>query len=188
MQAPTLSYTPTRRGLWLRVLVREFLVPRPRWGRLLVGPQLMAVGGILIALGSMWESSALGLVGGALVGIGVGWMSWPLAGAWLAVTRAGAVRRRVAVTLVLTNGAIELQRGEDRRLFPLEDLERIDTIGGEHWLRFRGERAVMVPNRVAQGEPGAFVAAVRSQRALLTAVEDDREEVTKTLRARPSPA
>lgn len=169
MVPPTLEYTPTRRGLWLRVLVREFLVPRPRWARLLVGPEMMAVGAVGVGLASMWDSAALGLVSGTLVGIGVGWMSWPLAGAWLAVTRAGAVRRRGPVKLVLTNGAIELQRADDRRLFPLEDLERIDSIGGEHWLRFAGDRAVMVPNRVSQGDPSAFVAAIRSQVALIGA-------------------
>jgi hypothetical protein len=165
MTEPTLVYVPTRRSLWLRVLVREFLFPKPQWARLLVGPELIAVGGAGILLASMWQSSAFGLVSGALVGIGLGWASWPLAGAWFAVLRSRAVRRRQPVKLVLSNGAIELLRGEDRRLFPLEDLERIEAIGGEYWLRFRGDRALMVPVRVRQGDAGSFLAAIRSYRS-----------------------
>lgn len=171
MTEPTLVYVPTRRSLWLRVLVREFLFPRPQWARLLVGPELIVVGGIGILLASMWQSAALGLVSGALAGIGVGWASWPLAGAWFAVMRSRGVRRRQPVRLVLTNGAIELRRpnpegaGEDRRLFPLEDLERIESIGGEYWLRFRGNRALMVPARVREGDAGSFLAAIRSYRS-----------------------
>ncbi|MEQ1507111.1 MAG: hypothetical protein ABMB14_33090 [Myxococcota bacterium] len=171
MSPPILVYTPTRRGLWLRVLVRELLFPQTRWARLLVGPELITLGLVGILLASLWDSSALGLVSGALVGIGLAWASWPLAGAWLAVTRNGAVRRRGPVRLVLTSGAVELVRGDDRRLFPLEDLERIETIGGEHWLRFRGERALMIPTRVSEGDANAFVAAIRGYRSTIDAAQ-----------------
>jgi hypothetical protein len=143
----TLQYTPTRRILWLRVLVREFLIPRPKWGRLLVGPELIGVGLLGIALATWWDSSALGLVSGALVGIGLGWASWPLAGAWLAVSRTGTVRQRKPVTLSVSAGVVELVRGDDRRVFPLEDLEQIETVGGENWLRFRGGRVLIGPRR-----------------------------------------
>lgn len=161
----TLEYTPTRRILWLRVLVREFLIPRPRWGRLLVGPELIAVGTFGIVCATLWDSSALGLVSGALVGIGLGWASWPLAGAWLAVSRAGTVRHRKPVHLAVSAGAVELVRGEDRRVFSLEDLERIDTVGGEHWLRFRGERVLIVPGITTSGDPDLFLDIVRANRS-----------------------
>lgn len=161
----TLEYTPTRRILWLRVLVREFLIPRPKWGRLLVGPELMAVGALGIFLATMWDSSALGLVSGALVGIGLGWASWPLAGAWLAVSRAGTVRHRKPVKLTVSAGVVELVRGDDRRIFPLEDLERIETVGGENWLRFRGDRVLIVPGTADVGDPAVFLDIVRTNRS-----------------------
>ncbi|MEZ4235519.1 MAG: hypothetical protein R3F59_05025 [Myxococcota bacterium] len=165
MNEPTLVYVPSRRVLWLRVMVREFFYPRAQWGRLLVGPALIAVGTVGIGLSQLWQSSALALVSGALIGIGIGWSSWPLAGASLAVMRSKMVRNRQPVRLVLTHGAIELVRGDDRRLFPLEDLERIEAIGGEHWLRFRGNRALLVPGKVRQGDVGSFLAAIRSYRS-----------------------
>jgi hypothetical protein len=161
----TLQYTPTRRILWLRVLVREFLIPRPKWGRLLVGPELIGVGLLGIAVATWWDTSALGLVSGALVGIGLGWASWPLAGAWLAVSRAGTVRHRKPVTLSVSAGVVELVRGEDRRVFPLEDLEQIETVGGENWLRFRGGRVLIVPGTSETGDPAAFLDIIRANRS-----------------------
>lgn len=155
-------YTPSRTLLWLRVLVRELLVPETRWGRLLVGPFLIAFGAVGVLVGPMVDSSALGLVSGSLVGIGLGWASWPLAGAWLAVTRSRSVRRRVPIRLSLTTGVIDLVRGGDRRVFPLDDLERMDKLGGEWWLRFRGGRIVIVPRRVSEGDPQLFLAMIRA--------------------------
>lgn len=165
MNPPTLVYTPSRRVLWLRVLVREFLIPRTRWQRLIVGPAMIAVGALGVVLTTFWDSGALGLVSGALIGIGLGWASWPLAGAWLAVTRNAAVRARSPIRLVLTSGVVELVRGDDRRLFPLETLERIDTVGGEHWLRFVGGRVAILPATAREGDPAAFLAAVRAYRS-----------------------
>lgn len=167
----TLEYTPTRRILWLRVLVREFLVPRPKWGRLLVGPELILLGVIGIAAATVTDTSAIGLVSGALVGIGLGWASWPLAGAWLAVSRAGTVRHRKPIQLAVSAGTVELVRGEDRRVFPLEDLERIDTVGGENWLRFRGDRVLIVPSIAAKGDPDIFLDIVRANHAARTEAE-----------------
>lgn len=170
MNPPTLVYTPSRRVLWLRVLVREFLIPYTRWRRLIVGPALIAFGAFGVVLATLWDSGALGLVSGAMIGIGLGWASWPLAGAWLAVTRSGSVRVRRPIRLVLTSGVVELVRGEDRRLFPLEALERIETIGGEHWLRFVGDRVAILPASASEGDPAAFLAAVRAYRSSREAV------------------
>jgi hypothetical protein len=159
---PTLVYTPSRTLLWLRVLVRELLIPERRWGRMLVGPFFLAFGALGIVLGPALGSSALALVSGSLCGIGLGWASWPLAGAWLAVMRNPRVRKRQPIRLTLTTGVIDLVRGDDRRVFPLDDLERMDRVGGEWWLRFRGGRFVILPRSVSEGDPKLFLALIRA--------------------------
>jgi hypothetical protein len=159
---PTLVYMPTRTLLWLRVLVREFLIPEIRWAKLLVGPFFLAFGGLGVVLAPAFQSSALGLVSGSLAGIGLAWASWPLAGAMLAVNRNPKVRWRQPIRLTLTTGVIDLVRGDDRRIFPLDDLERMDRVGGEWWLQFRGGRILILPRTVSEGDPKLFLALIRA--------------------------
>ena len=68
----TLSYLPTRATLWRRVLVRQFRVPRRRWGRALLGPVLVLTGVGLVSGATPMEVTPLGLFGGILTGIGAG--------------------------------------------------------------------------------------------------------------------
>jgi hypothetical protein len=157
---PTIGYVPTRTMLWRRTLVRQFWVPRRRWTRLAVGPGLVLAGFAVVSGSAPMELSPLGLLGGALVGIGLGWTLWPFAGAWLAVTRSPRVLARVPVRLTVEGGALELVRGEERLLFALADLERVDRLAGERWLRFKGERWVVVPDGVSEGDAAAFLAAI----------------------------
>jgi hypothetical protein len=128
----------------------------------MVGPFFLLFGLVGVLLGPMMGSSALGLVSGSFMGIGLGWASWPLAGAWLAVMRNPRVRHRQPIRLTLTTGVIELTRGDDRRIFPLDDLEAMDRVGGEWWLQFTGGRLVIVPRKTAEGDPRLFLAAIRA--------------------------
>jgi hypothetical protein len=154
MVTATLSYVPSRTTLWRRALVREFWIPRRRWARLSVGPGLVLAGIGLVSGATPREISPLGLFGGALVGIGIGWASWPFLGAWLAVTLSARVRKgRAPVRLTAGGGVLELVRGDDRLLFALTDLERVDRLAGEHWLHFRGDRWVVVPAAAEEGDP-----------------------------------
>ena len=163
MASASLTYVPTRRILWRRTLVRHYWVPRPRWSRLLTGPALVVLGIVLVSGATPTELSAVGLFGGALIGIGLGWTAWPLVGAWLAVTRSARVLLRAPVRLTVGNGLLELVRGEDRALFALGDLVRVDWLAGEHWLQFRGERWVIVPARATDGDPAALLAAIHGR-------------------------
>lgn len=163
----TLVYTPTSGLLWLRVLVREFMIPRTHWFRLLAGPVLLVMG--LIGMGyCRYQSyyyeedySGMNLMSSVLVGVGLGWSSWPLAAAWLSVLRNVQRRKRQPIRLTLTAGVIELVSGDSRRLFPLDDLqERMKLATGEFWLRFRGDRYLLIPAEVSEGDVETFLATV----------------------------
>ena len=161
MSTATLTYLPTRVTLWRRTLVREFWIPRRRWGRMLVGPALALVGIGLVSGATPLEFSPLGVFGGALTGIGLGWTLWPFLGAWIAVVLSARIRRvRAPVRLTVDGGVLELVRGEDRSLFALADLERVERLAGEHWLHFRGDRWVIVPAVAAEGDPGELLGLV----------------------------
>ena len=131
MTTATLSYLPTRAALWRRALVRQFCIPKRRWSRVLVGPALVLCGVALVSGATPMELSPLGLFGGTVTGIGLGWTLWPFLGAWLAVTLSARVRRgRAPVRLTVGGGVLELVRGEDRTLFALADLERVERVAG----------------------------------------------------------
>lgn len=166
MASATVSYLPSRATLWRRVLVRAFWIPRRRWTRLLLGPVLLATGVALVWGATPTRLSPLGLFGGMLGGIGLGWTLWPLFGAGLAVALSSRVRRhRAPVRLTVEAGVLELARGEDRTLYALADLERIERLAGEHWVAFRGGRWVVIPAVAAEGEPRALLRALMQRRS-----------------------
>lgn len=157
----TLSYVPSRGALWRRVLVRAFWFPRKRWARLLVGPLLVVLGVGLVSGATPSQVTPLGSFGGMLAGIGLGWTLWPVLGAALAVAVSARVRRqRAPIRLTVDGGVLELVRGEERTLYALADLVRVERLGGEHWLHFRGDRWVVVPGAAAEGDPKRLLEAV----------------------------
>lgn len=161
MNHPTLVYTPAPTLLWLRVLVREFMMPEVRVGRLLAGPALLVLGFAGMVWGRTGENAGFVLGGSVLVGVGLGWSSWPLAAAALSVLRNGGPRQRKPIKLLLTAGVIELTVGEARRLFPLDELEaRSPASTGDLWLRFRGNRYLLLPAVADEGDPALFLSAV----------------------------
>lgn len=190
MKPLSLVYTPGPGLVWLRVLVREFMIPRIHWARLVAGPALLAVGitGMVAAAPTKsperkppavvasapddgaaveepppdWFNTAgLNLMSSVLVGVGLGWSSWPLAAAGLSVLRHGHLRRRPTIRLTLTAGVIELVSGDSRRLFPLDEMKGQARLAtGEYWLTFRGGRFLLVPAAVSEGNIDLFMSTV----------------------------
>lgn len=157
------EYLPGRWTLWRWALLRTFLFPRPRWGRLAVGPTLAAVGAAMIVGVGPFTSTAWGEFGGALFGIGLVWTVWPFLGALFAVTRSGAVARRTPVRLSVVGQVLELVHDDDRLLFALADLLEVREVLGETFALFRGDRAVLLPNAATSGSPEALRALLRAR-------------------------
>lgn len=190
MKPLSLVYTPGPGLVWLRVLVREFMIPRIHWARLLAGPAVLVLGiaGMVaarpqeapakpaaqVAPATTAEGEAeeeedrlelnaagLNLMSSVLVGIGLGWSSWPMAAAWLSVLRHGHLRRRDTIRLTLTAGVIELVSGDSRRLFPLDEMKGQARLAtGEYWLTFRGDRFLLIPAVTTEGDVDLFMSTV----------------------------